>query len=927
MGLIYETFRRYGGYLAVALAACALSACSAKSPEELLAEAHQSIERKDFSAASIQLKNALQKNPEFALARLELGRVSLEQRDYLSAEKELNKALEFGVSADDAVPLLARALIELGRAQDVNSRFSALRLSNPAAQASLNTSLGFARLAANDTDGANRLFDASLAASPGDPRALVGKARVLAVGKNFDAASDLIKPLLQADGGSVEAWLLEAEIRSARNDREGMLQALREVYRIRPNHLSARTTVVSALVGQKRFDEARTELNELKKVAPSALEAEYLTGLLLTSEGKFVEARTSIDKVLAKAPDYLPAVWLAATVNYQLKSYAQAEQHAEKLVSKGAGSVPVRKILIGSYLGTGRVAKSKQALEPLLRDNPDNPEVLALAGQVQLAGGDSDAALKSFEKSARMRPDDADAQSRLGLVKLATGDYRGGISALQSASRLDDDTRPDLLIVLAHLRERNADAALAALDTIDKKKPGDPVLQNLRGAAHLLKGNKAAARTSFEAALKIQPGFFPAASNLARLDSAEGKPDEGIKRFEAVLSHDPNHADALMALAGLRAQRREGWPEAERLLERAVKSHPGLLQSRAAQVQFYSLTGDRPKALRSAQAAVTENPDSAAMLDLLAEVQSSQGDSSAAVATRVKATEKTPNDAAVWVKLAVAQLAVDKPSEAEKNLKRALQLKPDAPEVEVLLAGLYRSQRSFDEAFRIARSLQKRYPKGAAGYLVEGDVMLAASRMPDAVSAFREAYSREPSAQVLIRLLSVLDLDGQEAASRKLGAEWRQKHPQDVAVVMYEAGAAMNRGQYDRARADYLQVLKQTPENVIALNNMAWMLWKAKDAEARSFAERAHRLAPDNPAVLDTYGVILVDSGKSVEGVNILRKAVEKAPQSDAIRLNFARALVQNNQKAEARPHLEKLVALGRKFAGSDEAATLLKSL
>lgn len=909
------------------VAVCTLTACSPRSPDDLLSDARAAVARNDLAEASIQLKNALQARPDFALARLELGRVALEQRDYLSAEKELNRAREIGVADDEVVPLLARALLELGRAPEVASRFSATRLGTREAQAKLDAVLGYAALAANDHVGAQRHFEAALTVDPLDATALTGKAWLYKANKQFEAASELIKPLLQPDSKSPEAWLLEAEILAAQGNRDAMINALREVYRLRPDHLRARVTVIAYLIGTGKYDDAKGELNAMRKVAPSAVENDYLQGLLFVSQDKYAEARPSVEKVLAKAPEYRPAVWLSAMVNYKLKAYAQAEQQAEKLIASGAGALPVRKLLISSYLGGGRVAKAQQALEPLLKGSPNDPEVLAIAAQVQLAAGDTDTALKSLEQSAKAQPNSSRAQTRLGMTKLATGDYEGGVDALEKAARIDDDTRPDMLLVLAHLRQKRADAALDALDALDAKKPGEPSVQNLRGVAFLLKRDESAARTAFEAALKIQPTFFPAASNLARLDMAAQKPEAAFKRFEAVLAKDPRHPDALMGLAALKAQSSGGRAEAEKLLTKAVQEHPELLKARIALVQFYSAAGSQDKALQVAQAAVAENPENDAAVVLLSEVQTLKGDIAAAVTTLSSAVEKNPNNASMRVKLAEAQAAVGKYSEAEQNLKKALQLRPDALDVEVMLSTLYRSQKSFGEALHIGKGLQTRHPGSSAGFVIEGDVMVATSKRTEAVKAFREAYSLEPSAEVLIRLLAVLDATDDELSARKLAGDWMAKHPQDRVIPIYEAGNAMAKGQFDRARAEYERILKVAPDNAVVLNNLAWLSWRTKDSEAIIFAEKAFGLAPDNPAVLDTYGVILVESGQAKRGLELLGKAVERAPQSDAILLNYARALVQSNHKAEARPYLERLVALGNKFSGSAEAASLLKSL
>lgn len=911
----------------ILLSICLVAGCYSRSQEDLLADADAAIARGDYTSAAIQLKNVLQENPDLGLARLTLGRVAFKQRDYASAEKEFNRALDLGVSPEEVAPLLARAMVESGRAKDAVSRFSSLRLATAEAQAMLDTALGYASLAANDLPAAEERFEHVLSVRPRDADALTGKARVLAAGRNLDAGSELIKPLLRPEVGSADAWMLEAEIRSAKRDRAGAVEALREVYKIRPDDVQARATVVSGLITLGKYDDARTELIALKKVAPSALENDYLDGLLLVSEGKYAEARPSIDKVLSKAPEYLPAIWLSATVNYNTKSYAQAEQQAEKLIARGAGTLPVRKVLIGSYLGTGRIAKAQQVIEPLLKAAPNDPEVLAIAGQIQLAAGESDVALKSLELAAKATPTSPEAQARLGMVRLATGDYTGGIDALKSASLLDDGIRPDILLVLAHLRQQKIEAALAAISAIELKAPAEPIVHNLRAAAYLLKRDEKGARASYEAALKLQPMYFPAASNLARLDIAAGDSRSAAKRFESVLAHDPRHADALMALAGVKSQSIEGRGEAEALLRKAVKEHPDLIKARVALVQYYTFIDEKAKALDAARAAVADNPRSSAALELLAQSQASQGDVVGSVATRAKVVENNPNDVAALTRLAAAQAAAGKFAEAEQSYKKALLIKPDAVDIELMLAGFYRSRKLFDEALSIAKGLQKRYPKNASGFLLEGDILLASARRTDAVSAFKAAYARERSSTTLMPLLSVLDLSRQGDEARALAADWMANNALELSVPAYEAEQALARSDFDRARSLYQRILKIAPENVVALNNLSWLLWKSKDADARRHAQKAYELAPENPAVLDTYGLILAETGDVSKGLALLTKAIELSPQAEVYRLNYARALILGKRNAEARVLLEKLAAQGSKSSVSNEAAELLKSL
>jgi len=86
-------------------------------------------------------------------------------------------------------------------------------------------------------------------------------------------------------------------------------------------------------------------------------------------------------------------------------------------------------------------------------------------------------------------------------------------------------------------------------------------------------------------------------------------------------------------------------------------------------------------------------------------------------------------------------------------------------------------------------------------------------------------------------------------------------------------------------------------------------------------------LAPNQPALMDTLGVILSDKGESARGLDLFKKALELAPQAAQIRLNYAKALIKAGQKGEAKIQLDQLTKLGDKFAGQTEVLQLSKDL
>jgi len=137
----------------------------------------------------------------------------------------------------------------------------------------------------------------------------------------------------------------------------------------------------------------------------------------------------------------------------------------------------------------------------------------------------------------------------------------------------------------------------------------------------------------------------------------------------------------------------------------------------------------------------------------------------------------------------------------------------------------------------------------------------------------------------------------------------------------------MRTGRNKDAVAQFQTILQQHPNNPQLLNNLATLYQTDNDNRALATAEQALKLAPDNPAVQDTLGWILVEHGQAPRGLDLLRKALVKAPKVASIRYHHAVALARTGNKVQARKELEQLLRDTPNFTEQDAARNLLKSL
>jgi len=196
--------------LALALAASICACGGREDPAALMASAKQYMQRRDFSASMIQLKNLLQISPDDAAARYLLGVALLEQGDAVSAQIELDKAVKLGLWSDELQVALARAALARGQADRLLERFGSTPLSAPKANAELRALVGMAYLERVRLREAARAFEQALELDASNVTAQIGAARVAAARANPAEALSRVERVLGAAPDSVPALLLKA---------------------------------------------------------------------------------------------------------------------------------------------------------------------------------------------------------------------------------------------------------------------------------------------------------------------------------------------------------------------------------------------------------------------------------------------------------------------------------------------------------------------------------------------------------------------------------------------------------------------------------------------------------------------------------------------------------------------------------------------
>lgn len=919
--------------LAIALAfatSAALSGCDRTSnltEQEHIQRAKDFEDKGNLKGGVIELKNALQKNPDSAQARLLLGQIYLKLGQGDEAEKELSRAEKLGVNPESIKLQLGRAWLLMGEYKRVLEEISPTGSTSPRNKATILQMQGDALLGLRKLEEGCKLYKDSLTVDPGHVPTYWGLANCALAKRDMSEARTMIDTALKIDGTDPESWVVLADFERLNDNHPAALEAYSTALKHDPSKLAALFGRAQIYAFTGKPVEAKAELERLRKLSPSFYGITFVEAMLHYAAGKTDQALDAVQHTLKFNPNYIPGQLLFALVQYDRKSYENAAKALEHYLLRAPGHLDARKLLAATYIKLNQPDRSLVLLKPYIASGKADAQVLALAGEAYLRGDNPNSARDLFEKAADLVPASATLRTKVGLSQLAAGEEGEAVKALEASSTMGgQDYRADLALAYHFLAEEKYDQALAAITVLEKKLPDSPGTYNLKGQAYIGKKDFAQARKNFEQALKLDPTLVSAAVRLATIDLQEKNLTAARGRYMAILNKDSKSIPAMVGLAELAAMEKK---EQEYLdwLERASKVSPAAYTPRAMLAQYYLAKREPQKALTVAREAVAGRPDSPEAQELLGRVQLAAGEKENALATYTKLAAMAPRSSPAQYNLAKAHAAIGDVKATRSALRKALELNPSDVEAVTSLTALEARTGNHSEALRLARELQKIDPASPTGLILEGDVWMAAKDYAQAAKIYERVLEKNKDSMLAVKRHEALLRSGDVQKAEDSLLNWLKTYPQDQIVRASLAENYIKRNLNLQAIEQYQTLLRAVPNNATLLNNLANLYQEEEDPRALATAEKAYKLETDNPGIADTLGWILVKQGDPKRGLPLLEKAAARAPKQPEIRYHLAYALAKGGDVTRARREAQQLQKMKLGPELEQQVRQLLQSL
>lgn len=915
--------------LILALALGAGGCGRAPTPQEHIAKANDYFVSGELQSASIELANALQQEPDNVDARWLLARVSLAQGDAARAERDARRAMEQGIAQGEARLLLVRAILLQGDADRAIAEATSLPPDLPAAQRAVLLGLrSQAHVLKGDLDDAQFMIDDALSLDPDCVEALVARAVIYTLRRQYDEAEEWATRALAANDRSADAWSALGELELARGNAAEAETAFGNAIKNRDFANLDRARRALARLQLEKFEEAEADIVALGRHGlKNHPYVNHVLGLVRFGQRNYRDAAAAFEATHAMQPNLVQNRMYLGIAHYFLGNLEQARHHAAWVQANAPRSGLAAQLLGVVSANLSDYTAANDALSTALRNSPDDSLTLQLLTNVSLLAGRTEAALEYATRLTALEPQSEQARESLMVARLMTGRSLNepGVTG-QPPDGSDDFTR-EFLLALEAFRDNRIGEALDSAARLHERFPDKVDPLNLLAAVHLARGQWDEAEVELEKVLQLDPDNAVARRNLAKIELQAGDPERATTLLRPLAEQFPTDEELALLLARAHFQLGDE-TTAVALLERLLEQNDNALSARSRLAAAHLSAGRLDRVLELTQGlGSTQLRQVPELLEVRGKALTLAGDVAAARSTFEQWVRLVPTSAPAHFYLSDSLAKSGDIARAHSELQRALELDRQYLPARVGEIKMLVQRGQVDLARKALDDLRSDFGERTEVLSIEGWFALGTGEFALAEERFRTMLEHAPHTDIITLLSRALWAQGEHDAAIAHLEAWLRERPADIAVQLLIADAYLAQGRANDARMSYKAVLVHQPEHIVALNNLAWLTRETEPTAAMDYAQRAHQLAPENPHVLDTLGMLLLERGDVTRASRFVSEAAERAPDDLQIRLHLGRVLIRQNRLDEARKVLNTLIEEAPDRVIGREAQTEIDSL
>lgn len=870
--------------------ALSLSACSPnKTADEYIASAKVYTSNNQNPKALIELKNAIRsdvKNPE---ARLLLGSLYLQRGKAAAAEKELKKALMLGSSDITLIPKLLKSFGLLGKYDEsieLADQYKDLPV-EILPEILLYQALAYIRV--GESEKAIAAVSQANEISIDSAYSQLGNAYIEAESLNIDDALSTLESILVITPDFTEALFLQGQLWVIKNDFSAAIISFGNYFKLLPADIKIRLYLANAYIKNQQFDEAEQHIDFILKIAPEHALSNQLKGLVYYNREDYKQALMHTDKAIQNGLNTPSNRVIAGLSAFQLEEYERANQFLISATDNLPKNHPARRILGVVQMQLGYSEEAGETLSEFDGGSSTDVNLFTSASFELMKSGKTDEAKLLLNKADNLVANNAEGMTKIGILKLSMNDLEGMADLEKAAEISPDYPMAKTALAGAYIHNKEFDKALALGEKWKKAQPKAVEGYNLVAKVLLLQEKTVAAEAELKQALVIKDSNSLSILYFSAKAIVENKLEEAISLLDKVLKTTPNHVKALDLY--YRANKLAGNEDvAISMVASSFNDNKNNLAHRLLYARVLFVEQDFEKVIELLKGVDAREVTSALYWELISDsyLNTKQGTKALAVIDRW--IETKPQYRTAWLRKVSIQEKLNDFSGALSTVSTVLDSFPEDEQFKVLRGYYLIRNKQFDDAQIQIDSLSKNLKELPLIQGLQGQIWLKEGKYTQALPGLKALYEKLPTPYNTALVFVTLKELKQDKKAFDFIVQHVESKPNDYISrrLLADSAAAVDK---DLAKKHYLVLLESSPNDLLILNNLAWIEYELTNYQvAGQLSTRALKLNNKHPQVLDTAGLIELKLGNKAEAIELLKKASELAPEDEAIAKHYQEA-------------------------------------
>ncbi|WNM57982.1 tetratricopeptide repeat protein [Candidatus Nitrospira allomarina] len=653
-----------------------------------------------------------------------------------------------------------------------------------------------------------------------------------------------------------------------------------------PHDVFGHTLQVCVWFLRGEHSRALTKADSLLEQLPTDSNILLMLAAIFSANRELDKARSVLQLGLKVHPDHVDLLNYLATISIGMKAFDKAEAIYLQLLAKEPRGYAHRDKLAGLYRHLGKPDKVLALLrEGVALDPNDERRWKSL---VMFADSSQREAL--LEESLQVLPHSF-------TLRFLLGAHFEHIQEFQKARKMYE-----AIVLEAETSEQGikAEVELAKLDVAEE--------------------NPRAAQIRLASVLEEYPGHFDALLLKGELNVAQNQSSPAVGTFRIVLRDEPNNRDIQRVLGQAHMLAREFELNQENL-EKSVALNSRQLDVFSALARLSARQGHLEKAqqyLESILQVVPTHPEAAWSLFQikLAQRQWAEGDGMIA-----RFEESVWSGYQVDLAKGILASGLQQWDLAVQAFTGAQQAKLHAMAPLAALIHAYLEQRQPEHARDYLQKLVGSHSGHPFAWGLLGAVFVQLHDRASALSAYRKQMEGNPMWVEPWKDWAMVSWSlGRKREAIDMLNEGLTIHVQSPILLKALASFYQANGQIDLAIRQYELVLNHSPHDVLAANNLAFLLAEEKgDVQSLAYAvdlTRNFEARTQNPFLLDTLAWVYFKIGLNEEATRVLTKALSKAPDHGLLNYHLGMVTLKAGDRIMAKQYFEK--AMNRSSESED---------